>query len=155
MGEQKVEHIVFEKKSVVEVIVLAIITLGIYVPVWFLNRIERFNELESEHKFTINPFGFAIASLVAYIGIVCYVIFSGLNPESGEGLKYIGIGEYIVFVASLVMMFECLKARRAFLDHFAKKNYEVSFSWFWTAMFGMIYLQYRINEFSPEEEKLL
>jgi len=130
------------------VVLLQIVTLGIYTMVWFMRRREAINKLNSENKISegvlIVIACFMVASLMfgiisGFFGVFDHDInklFEGLSSVTG---LYSGIG-------SVVMAF---KYRKILRDHCREIRPDVRLEGFgsglWTFLFGIMYLQHKIN----------
>ena len=148
----------FEKTSVVVVILLSLITGGIYLPIWFLRRREAINRLRSPEGIGwAAPF----AATVAFSLGLCAAFASGFAGAMGlrEAVgELFASGRVLAMVGAVLILFECFRVRRIVLDHLHTQSSglfassvalerDTSFSGVATFFFGIYYLQYKINRF--------
>ncbi|MBI5598930.1 MAG: DUF4234 domain-containing protein [Deltaproteobacteria bacterium] len=135
-----------EKMDVVKLVFLTIITGGIYSAVWFVKRLNAINGMASPLKLSQGVFGFIIAGCIANWAMVLFLIFSdGLAaPETMSNISR--ISDVLGFLIEITLLLQVFKVRRIFMDHFIENmKRDVKFSWLWTFLFSIFYLQYRIN----------
>ena len=167
-----------QKKSVVLLVVLSIITFGIYGFVWYIKRAPEFNNLQTENKFSKKM---AVVALVSYIlyyvlfiifGLIIFVMYKSLltsnqgNLESLMsvivslllililGMIVINIVSLIYTILAIVMAF---KTRTILNQTLENKGVTRKVSILFTLFFNLFYLQYEINRMidDREEEKRL
>ena len=126
-----------QKRNIVLMILLGIITHGIYFPVWFLNRKEAFNNLESKEKISNSPIIF-----VLIIFIISAVMFfpSALLSETEMGAMIDIVHLIISLVGGITILFMSFKVGRIMNEH-----YKINLSGVATFFFTCFYLQYKIN----------
>ena len=134
-----------EKKNVLLMLLLVLITGGIYIPVWFLNRKDTFNELNSKWKLSGVFIIFLLAlSIISVIPTV--MLFYSLSTMDTDLMRMIlTIDPLIVLInwaEVVILLVLAFKVRRILSDHF-KTNLLVSVTFFFTLFF----LQYTINRF--------
>jgi len=148
-----------EKTSVVTVILLTVVSLGLYYPIWFLRRKSALNTLRSSEKL-----GSAMPAVVLLIYVAELVLGfldaarqnygSPLNPNVFESVIEFGI-----LAAAVLLLILAFKVRRILGDHLTASHTGLfaqslalqqgsSFSGVATFFFGIFYLQYKINEFA-------
>ena len=142
MGALLGPPIALKRRSVLLMIVLTILTLGLYYPVWFLRRRAALNRLESPRKLQLWPFLIFLAFWLLQIVIV---IASG--PESPE--QTIGAGASLLLRLSrlavgILMVVQCFFIKDILEDHLAGPE-AVTLSGLMTFFFQIYYLQYAIN----------
>ena len=128
----------FERRSIVNILILSIITLGLYIPLWLLRYREAFNGLNSERKLTRGPLiisFFIILLEVPYILVSFFYWIVPIDPMLDFGLQTFYLLGYIII---LVYSF---KARNILIEH-----YGVEISPILTFFFSIFYLQYKINQ---------
>ena len=148
----------FEKTSVVVVILLSLLTGGIYLPIWFLRRREAINRLRSPEGIGwAAPF----AATVAFSLGLCAAFASGFAGAMGlrEAVgELFASGRVLAMVGAVLILFACFRVRRIVLDHLHTQSSglfassvalerDTSFSGVATFFFGIYYLQYKINRF--------
>lgn len=131
-----------KKGNVFFAILLTIISLGIYVPYWFIKRQEAFNQLDSEKKFSKRGL-IILFILFASTEALGFLFPIHLNPNLPFHvlvihLVHLGCWIFIIILA--------LRARRILLDHMGTHYRVVSkISGVLTFLFYIYYLQYKIN----------
>lgn len=138
-----------EKKSVWLVILLSIVTLGIYVPYWLYQRLDAFNKLKSREKLDKTTI---TAVLVMYCFTtalyICTSIYELFYPGNLMVEKIDQVGSVIDFISSITMLYLTFMVRKIIEDHFTTKLSGVA-----TFFFSIYYLQFRINkELSKPEQ---
>ena len=142
-------RVALKRRSVLLMIVLTIVTLGFYVPIWFLRRREAFNQMDSPHKLAVWPFAAWIAVLVVDVMRVLLIIVQG--PET--------VSPGLVLILSLIrlglainLIVQCFKTKNILEDHLAGPadgsgmfTEHVKLSGLMTFFFQSLYLQYIIN----------
>ncbi|MCK4739591.1 MAG: hypothetical protein KAT46_06550 [Deltaproteobacteria bacterium] len=149
----KTGAIAFLKMPVPKLIILTVITAGIYSAIWFLKQIPSLNNLNAGERFTEAPFGFVIAACVVNIGLAFYIVSVGAVVGDSTFNEIISWSNMLSLGVQLVMLFQTLKARMAIISHY-KNEYgkDLDFSLFLTVLLGVFflsifYLQYKINRF--------
>ena len=132
-----------EKKNVLLMILLTIITYGIYIPVWFLNRKDSFNNLNSKEKISNGPIIFV---LVIFIISAILLIPSVLFMETEIGVMIDGVDSLINLVGGITILVMSFKVRRIMNEH-----YKTNLSGVATFFFTFFYLQYKINRFGENK----
>jgi len=145
-----------KKMPVILTIVFAIITLGIYCPIWFLRRRDSINALKSEENLGTAVFGFVIV-MIFFSMFLMYLsgFIEGLAEEEllrSNFMDYTkaidSTGKIINIVVGFILLFQCFKVRRIFNSHFnAYFNIDIRFSGVAIVFFTIFYLQYKINRF--------
>jgi hypothetical protein len=135
-----------KKMNVVLLIILVILTLGIYYPIWFIRQKEGINNLLSDDK--IDSGLFIIIAIVSALSLLPGV-YSGIVEAKGDW-GYAGtinvFFNLIDWVSRIVLIIEGFKVRKILDTHFNTylgKNER--FSVIFTLFFGIYYLQYKIN----------
>lgn len=149
-----------KKISVLLVLVLTIITFGIYYPVWFLKRRDALNNFKSE--VTLNKGVFIGLIVISVISLLLAFVSGFAEGMYEEGLLASNIspildafGNVLDLVYVIIMIIECFKVRRIFAEHFNDYlNIEIPFSKVATFFFGVLYLQYKINRFPDSDVSL-
>ncbi|MGR3309521.1 MAG: zinc ribbon domain-containing protein [Candidatus Brocadiales bacterium] len=137
-----------EKTSVILLIILMLITLGIYYPIWFLKRINAINNLQSEEKLGPGVFIFAIVGIIA---VLLLGLISGSMEKAGEIDTARGLNTFCSMLnlgVAIALLVQCFKVRRILNEHFnAHLQRGIEFSWVAIFFFHIFYLQYKINRF--------
>jgi hypothetical protein len=129
-----------ERRSVPLLILLTVITLGIYPSVWIVRRRRFLDSLDSTEKLG----GLAAAPLVATL--VSFVLgFVGLPPEIDRAVS-LGLG-----AVSIITAFRIAKILRS---DFARTGRPLKVSGVGTFFFNALYLQYKINQAADTPARL-
>ncbi len=142
----KMQSFTLDKMPVVKLIVLTVITGGVYTAYWFIKRLEIFNSFRSEHKFGQGIFGFIIAGCIVNITIVFYLAFAGAGLDQTFTLRLLNTSNILGFAVNIVVLIQTFKLRRVLIDHYVGHlGREVELSWILTFLFQIFYLQFKIN----------
>jgi len=121
------------------------ITLGIYLPIWFLKRKDSFNRLISTEKI-----GSALPiSIIVLFGVALFFFFmsgflEGSDASTSKGFD--GLGSIVNLIGSIMLLVMNFKGRRILIDHVnGHLQKQVPSSGLATFFFGVLYLQYKIN----------
>ena len=121
-----------QKKSVFAIIILSIVTLGVYVPVWFLKQRNALNNLNSEKKINWDPYILLIFSIISIILIVPTIIIGGWVNI---------ISDIINWAIAINIILLSFSVRRILKEH-----YNIDISGLATFFLSIWYLQYKINK---------
>lgn len=133
-----------EKDSVFFIVFLTVITYGIYIPVWFLNRKDIFNDMNSEEKLSDGPIIFL---LTIFIISAVMLIPSILFMETELGIMIDALDRIITFVGGIIILVLSFKIRKILSEHYKTNLLGVA-----TFFFTLFYLQYKINQFLDNKE---
>ncbi len=131
------------KRSVSLLILLSVITLGIYNWVWFMNQRDGINALRSEEKLKKGVFIFGVAVQGAYFGslFLLGIMSSAGEYEAAEVLAGLtGLIGILFMIGGVTFLIQVFKVRRILVQH-----YKTDLSGAMTFFFNVCYLQYRIN----------
>ncbi|MBN1695277.1 DUF4234 domain-containing protein [candidate division WOR-3 bacterium] len=120
-------------------LLLVLITYGIYIPVWFLNRKDTFNDLDSREKLSGGPIIFL---LIIFIISAVMLIPSILFMETELGIMIDALDRIITLVGGIIILVLSFKVRRILSEHYKTNLLGVA-----TFFFTLFYLQYTINRF--------
>lgn len=129
----------FKKKSVVLMVILSIVTYGIYIPIWFLKGMAALNNLKSKLK--VKKAYFIVVLVLAIISLLLLVppLMFGVSSSIGQMVDKIDSAVNLMFgIAILAVSFDI---KRILEDHFGIKLSGIA-----TFFFTIFYLQYKINE---------
>lgn len=132
-----------ERKSVWMVILLSVVTLGIYIPYWLYQRLDAFNQMKSTEKLDKN---IVMAVLVMYsLTTVMYIVSTISEMMYPENISFVtnidNVGSVIDFVSTIMMLYLAFRTRKVIEDHF-----KITLSGVATFFFSIYYLQYKINK---------
>lgn len=129
-----------------KLVLFTFFTGGIYAAIWFLKRLKAINGLSSRLKLNQGVFGFIIAGCVANIAMALFIISSSgkVDPQVTANLSK--ASDVLSLLVEMTLLLQAFKVRRVFIDHFMEAGKrEIPFSWAWTFLFSIFYLQYKIN----------
>ena len=132
---------------------LTIITLGLYVPIWFLIQRKALNSLNEHQQISITQL---IVLLVLYsldtIGFFLIDLgeFFGVNQEAYSSYNTTSsLISWIQWVWVIILSFKVQGMLKDFVD---ARNYKVGFVGFYTFFLSIYYLQYKVNQIMEEED---
>lgn len=149
------------RNSVVVAILLTFLTLGLYVPIWFIRRRRWLDRLDSPVK--IGP-GLPWFMLVLHVGRFAVGFWEAELTRRGLRLPPgLDIAVSVAGVVQLLLLFKLAFMIREILgDHLKEvlsklsghpSGYSVDLSWIMTLVFSIWYLQYKINECATFSEQ--
>jgi len=144
--------IVLKKRGVIVMIVLTILTLGFYYPVWFLRRRRGLNALDSPRKLPLWPF-----VLLLILFIAEFIV--GLMAQGRPVEEAIGAGPSLALsvarlATGVLVLIQCFRIKDILEDHLAGPegaerltmlSTQVQLSGLMTFLFTIYYLQHVIN----------
>jgi hypothetical protein len=136
-----------KKTSIILMIILTVITAGIYWPIWFWIRRKAINMMQAKEKLGS---GVLVLAIILFVISLFVALIAGVMERVGEELllakgleAFSGILHTVAAAAVLVQSF---KVRRIFDEHFnTHLRKGISFSRVATFFFILYYLQYKIN----------
>jgi len=128
------------KTSVLVMILLMVVTLGLYIPFWFLRRRKILNQLSPERRVD----GWIAALVALYVGAFVLGLVAGLvGAPPGQTFllwaRFVEVGRGIL---TLVLGFQV----KAILE----ENYPDHISGVGTFFLSIFYLQYKVNRLQPK-----
>ena len=135
------------RKNVWLMISFSILTLGIYLPFWYLTRYQRFNALSSAAKFRQTTL---LIWLLWFVVDTVLIVWSIATPQSGT-IESLGPFESIFnTLAAIFGVILAFRAKKILLDHLsAIGRNDLSMSRIATFFLGFFYIQYKINQLIP------
>jgi len=141
-----------KRRSVLLMIVLVILTLGLYIPLWFLRRRKALNQLDSPRKLDLGPFvAFAVFTALE-VAMILAVRAAGEAAIPPDVIVIVSLAR---FVLGIVLLLQCFKTKNILEDHLAgpadaapsmfAAAERVKLSGLMTFLFQIFYLQYVIN----------
>ena len=121
-----------ERRSVLLLILLSIVTLGVYPIVWYLRRAPFLDSLDADRKVGALPW-FALTSLVVLFGVAV--------AQAPQGV--VRIAQLVSGITNLVLAFRVAHILRS---DFARTGRIVGISGAGVFFFGCLYLQHVMNE---------
>jgi hypothetical protein len=141
------------RRRVITMIVLIIVTLGLYYPIWFFRRRGALNRLDSPRKLRLWPL--TVFATVTVVDIVVAIV-SGPVPAQTFGGAAVTLLAIVRLAAGFLMLVQCFFIKDILEDHLAGPEDDVSQSLFvehvklsglMTFFFQIFYLQYVINRY--------
>lgn len=137
----------FSRMSTPVVVILCFVTLGIYVPIWYLIQRRALNELASIRKIGV---GMPIVALVLFCISTMMMPLQMLEilADDEVGAKGIEMMENLINMGgSVLVLITAFNVRRILDDHFhLYLDLPVQLSGIATFFFTIFYLQYKIND---------
>jgi hypothetical protein len=137
-----------KRRGLVVMIVLFVVTLGLYYPIWFLRRRAALNRLDSPRKLQRWPF---LLVLAFFVFQVILAIASAPEEVPGEGSLLFSL---VRLVVALLIVVQCFIIKDILEDHLAGPDDTISdsvlsdrvrLSGLMTFFFQIFYLQHVIN----------
>lgn len=146
----------FRKVPVAVVLLLTVISGGLYLPIWLLTRRAAFNQLHSEerlHKGTLVAalLAFGLALLLSLYAAYLTMPLAGAT-EPGQQLAATLLdllANLLALLALVPLVYQTFRAKRMLADHFNHNDHlqrDIPFSNLWTLLLLNVYLQYKINQ---------
>ena len=143
-----------KRRSVILMIVLSIVTFGLYYPIWFLRRRAALNRLDSPRKLRLWPF-------VVFIAWFAFQFIAGIAAGSAPRGRPIGEGaalflNLLQFAVAILMVVQSFFIKDILEDHLAGPGDQVpnpllvdtvKLSGLMTFLFQIFYLQHVINRY--------
>jgi hypothetical protein len=143
-----------KRRSVILMIVLSIVTFGLYYPIWFLRRRAALNRLDSPRKLRLWPF-------VIFITWFVFQFIVGIATGSATRVQAIGEGAALLLnlvqlAVGILMLVQSFVTKDILEDHFVGPEDHipnpllvdtVKLSGVMTFLFQIFYLQYVINRY--------
>jgi hypothetical protein len=149
-----------QKKSVILLFFLSMITFNIYSFFWFIRRVPEFNNLRTQAKVTK---AWGIVGLILFILIISFSVTLNFIPgtEIAGSIDEIPTTSFIliililIFSVNLIVVFLTLafQFRRVLNQAIINKGTKSRISWFFTLLFNYFYLQYEINRIIDNKEE--
>jgi hypothetical protein len=142
-----------KRRSVWLMVLLIVITLGFYYPVWFLRRRQGLNRLNSPRKLPLWPMAlFAVYFVVVFLmGLV-----TGATPDQTFGAGAGLLIRLVELAVGIMMIIQCFRIKDIIEDHTQGPDDAprdelftppVKLSGLMTFFFSIFYLQYAINKY--------
>jgi hypothetical protein len=127
-------------------ILMIVLTGGIYWAIWFLTRKDAINSLQSKEKLSTGVLVFVFVA--ASMSVLGALISGGLEGfgEMHMAEVFNVFGGLLDLITGITMLVQCFKIRRILKAHFnLYLRRGVYFSGVATFFLGILYLQYKIN----------
>lgn len=150
-----------EKKNIIVLILLTIITLGIYPSIWYLKRSPEFHNLGTQKKLskTLPTVYLTLLCLAIILAIVFpFTIsnsdFNNLYQPTAPTQTTILFGILGLLLASkIVGILLAFSSRTIISQALSEKYSKANVSGLFTFLFGFLYIQYEINRITKDEEE--
>jgi hypothetical protein len=129
-----------KKTPVLVVILLTIVSLGIYIPIWFLRRRKALNHLAPEDD-TVDLVTFGLAAVWAFA--FGFGVYSGITEQSGQvstGLWHELATRWLDVISRVLTIVAAFRVKTILEGHYPERLSAVG-----TFFLSIVYLQYRIN----------
>jgi len=143
-----------KRRSVILMLLLSIVTFGLYFPIWFLRRRAALNRLDSPRKLRLWPFVIAVTWFVFHLIVG---IAAGSAPLGQAISERAALTLNLVrFTVGILMLVQSFYTKDILEDHLAGPGDElpnpllvdtVKLSGVMTFFFQIFYLQYVINRY--------
>lgn len=138
----------FAKTNIYLAALYTIVTSGIYLPYWFLRRLDIINGMHSETK--LRSWVFILVIVLFLISLLTSLgggIMIGMNYEDLTGWLLYGISNIASVAGIILLVIQAFKLRRIFDDHFNKYlKQNIELSKLGTFLLNSLYFQYKVNE---------
>ena len=132
-----VSELRFKRVSVVAMVVLTIITTGLYFSIWFYVRRRQFAELSTKKNLR-SLFGGLLGVHIFYL-LGCFAYWGSPDADLLTATSLFG------YVFMGVMIYSAIIARAALAETAASRGSKFAGSIVWTVFFNALYLQSQIN----------
>lgn len=144
-----------QKKKVILLWLLSFITLGIYIPIWYIKRAKEFDNLKTQK--TLNKkIPITALILISILLISIAIINFAYNPDTNEpstAFIIIGLTVLLVVIAYIALyIYLAFKSRAILNQALTNKGVTRKISGFFTLIFNFLYLQYEINRIIDDKE---
>ena len=143
-----------KRRSVVGMVLLLIVTLGIYYPLWFFRRRPGLNRLDSPRKLALWPL--VLFAVYFALEVVLGTVSGEQTPAQAFGS---GVGIVLLLLqlsTGILMIVQCFAIKDIIEDHAQGPDDggdtglfkpQVKLSGLMTFFFSIFYLQYAINKY--------
>ncbi|MEK6830179.1 MAG: hypothetical protein AABY15_08750, partial [Nanoarchaeota archaeon] len=147
-----------QKKSVALLVLLSIITIGIYPAIWYIKRVTELNNLNTTKKLgktvPIILLILEIISILVFIALLAIIPLLFLIPSLAiilaGTITYVSWGIYIL--AAILFLIAAFNFRSLINEVLSRKGTNRKISILFTIFFNYLYLQYEINRTIDDRE---
>lgn len=127
------------------VAIFSLLTMGLYLPIWYLRRMDRLNSLDAPSKLRPAPVLVLLGMYaVSASGLLAFV---GANDVQ-SALMLNSLGHALTIAGGMILISLRLRTRHILREHFAgRPSPAPRFSGAATVLLGEIYLQAKMNRF--------
>jgi len=129
-----------KKTSVPLIMLMSLLTMGVYYPVWFILQMDSFNAMNSKVKLKKG----------AFITVIILFVLSVVTAFASVGLEGIAdadavrafdlMSRFFNIAGGIILLVESFHVKRILSEHFDTKLSGIA-----TFFFNVLYLQYKIN----------
>ena len=140
------------RRSVIAMVMLTVLTLGFYYPIWFLRRRRGLNALDSPRKVAMWPFLLLLALFI--VEFLTGFVSAG-RPEQVLGAQASTLLSFSELAVGILVLVQCFSIKDILEDHLRGPENsergplaqltEAKLSGFMTFLFTIFYLQHVIN----------
>ncbi len=131
------------RQSIWVIVLLEIVTVGVYGPYWFLSRRSGFHSLSSEQR--LPEVALSLVLVAAIVSAVLTVVLFFLSDLSSI-VAIFQVVQVLDLAIGVSLLFFAFRVRGILQDHLAGQGVgEAGISGFWTFFLNLVYLQYKIN----------
>ena len=153
-----------KKKNVTLIVLLSVITLGIYPYIWYIKRVKEFNNLQTDTKAKKSvPVISLVLMIFVFIGIASIATILKIKYDElsvATGISDIPTYFIIIFISVVVIVLILWILRLMMSFKYAKilnealnnKGSNIKISGILTFLFKTFYLQYEINKIINDKE---
>jgi hypothetical protein len=146
-----------DRTSVALLVLLTLITFGLYYPFWFMRRKSEINALQSREKLSLVPFlAVCLIWLLDFFLNLFFAQSTRMGLESSPSWL-VGFDGLASLAGGVILVLQAFKVRRIMEDHLEASRtgplstsiallQGLSLSAVATFFFGIFYLQYKIND---------
>ena len=128
------------QQSVWVMVLLELVTLGIYGPYWYFSRRTSFHALSSSQRLPETLLSIVLVATIVS-AVLTIVSFFPSDPSSIEAIYQV-----IDLVIAAFFLFFAFRVRGILRDHYASQGVgDAGISGFWLFLFNLFCLQYKIN----------
>lgn len=145
-----------KKYNVAYLIIICLVTAGIFVPIWFLKNVQAINSLKSNIKINYNTFLILlIMTIISKAFLIASFVYDSMGINDTMMMLEI-VSETLDLVIGIMIIIQAFKVKAIISDHFITYlDHDDKLSILATFFFTIFYLQYKINRFVTEYSCLL
>lgn len=128
------------KTSVPLIVLLSLITMGVYYPVWFILQMDSFNAMNSKVKLKKGAFITVIILFVLSVAAAFASIGLEGNSDADSARALDLMSRFFNIAGGLILLVESFRVKKILSEHFNAKLSGIA-----TFFFNVLYLQYKIN----------
>ncbi|MBI5969883.1 MAG: zinc ribbon domain-containing protein [Deltaproteobacteria bacterium] len=127
-----------KKTGVPLILLLSLLTMGIYYPVWFITQLESLNAMNSTVK--LKKGAFITVIILFALSVVAAFASIGLEGKADAARALDLMSRFLNIAGGIILLVESFHVKRILSEHFNTKLSGAA-----TFFFNVLYLQYKIN----------